>query len=155
VAESTKFLPAKPFQPGNKLAKGGARPGAGRPSKAEKQELLTLAKAIEQEGLRRAARLAKRYYEMAEADPPTMRHVVDGTRVNNGQQQSNSTTYQFIQFNNNQNSVQLPPEGIPTTVLVSDERGQEESGKVLASPIGEGQDGPQFHSFAHVSRKPR
>jgi len=155
VAESTKFRPAKPFEKGNKLAKGGYRPGAGRPSNEEKRELLTLAQAIEQEGLRRAARLAKRYYEMAEADPPTMRHVVDGTRLNNGQQQPISTTYQFIQFNNNQNSVQLPAEGIPTPLLVSDGGGQEESSEVLASPVGQGQDRLEFHSFANVPAKRR
>ena len=102
-----------PFQKGNKLAKGGYRENAGRRTKDEQEECLTLAQAIEREGQRRAARLAQRYYEMAEADPPTMRHVIDGTRQKNGEQQSIMTTYQFIQFNN---SLQLPTDApIPVT----------------------------------------
>src|SRR6476469_1600436 len=117
-----------PFQKGHKLAKGGARPYSGRPTNDEKQELLTLAQAIEREGQRRAARLAHRYYEMAEQDPATMRHVVDGTRVRNGAEPT-AAIYQFIQFNaNHSNTLQLPAEGLPGTVLGSDDAGAKETG---------------------------
>ena len=63
-----------PFQKGHKLAKGGAREGAGRPTNDEVEERLTLLEALEREEQKRAARLAQRYYEMAEEDPATMRH---------------------------------------------------------------------------------
>src|SRR6476469_4892142 len=116
-----------PFQKGHKLAKGGARPYSGRPTNDEKQELLTLAQAIEREGQRRAARLAHRYYEMAEQDPATMRHVVDGTRVRNAEQPA-AIIHQFIQFSNNQNTLQLPAEGLSSTVLGSDDAGAKEAG---------------------------
>jgi len=141
------------FQKGHKLAKGGARENAGRPTNDEKLELITLAQAIEREGQKRAARLAYRYYEMAEEDPATMRHVVDGTRLKNGEQQSISTTYQFIQFNN-QNSLQLPAEGLPSPILVSDdERAQEAGGNDLASSQRQGQNGVEFCHFSNVPRK--
>jgi hypothetical protein len=143
------------FQKGHKLAKGGARPNSGRPTNDEKRELITLAQAIEREGLRRAEKLAKRYYEMAEADPPTMRHVVDGTRLNNGQQQPTSTTYQFIQFNN-QNTVQLSPEGLPSPILVGDDlRAQEAGGNDLAPEERQGQNGVEFCHFSNVPRERR
>jgi len=48
---------------------------------------------------------------MADEDPATMRHVVDGTRVKNGSEQPAAIIHQFIQFTNNQNTVQLPAEG--------------------------------------------
>ena len=143
-----------PFQKGNKLAKGGYRENAGRRTKDEAEEVLTLAQAIEREGQKRAARLAQRYYEMAEADPPTMRHVVDGTRLNNGQQPI-SITHQFIQFTSHNNSVQLPAEGLSSPVLVGDDRGaaQETGGDDMASEKRQGQNGIEFRSFANVSRK--
>lgn len=145
-------MPTKLFEPGNKLAKGGKREGAGRPTNEQKEELLTLAQAIEREGQRRAARLAHRYYEMAEQDPATMRHVVDGTRVRNGAEPT-AIIHQFIQFTSNQNTLQLPAETVSAPVLVSDERGQDKGSEVLASEIGERHDGLEFHSFTNVSRK--
>jgi len=145
-------LPTKLFEPGNKLAKGGKREGAGRPTNDQKEELLTLAQAIEREGQRRAARLAHRYYEMAEQDPATMRHVVDGTRVRNAEQPA-AIIHQFIQFTNNQNTLQLPAEAVSAAVLVSDERGQDTSSEGVASQERQGQDGLEFHSFTNVSRK--
>jgi len=142
------------FEPGNKYAKGGKREGAGRPTNDEAEERLTLLEALEREEQKRAARLAKRYYEMAEQDPATMRHVVDGKRPRNAaEQQPTAVIHQFIQFSSNQNTLQLPAEAVSAPVLVSDERGQEESSEVLAQEIGQGQDGSKFHYFAHVSRK--
>ena len=138
------------FQKGNKLAKGGARPGSGRPS-AEK---LTLLQALEIEEQKRAARLAKRYYEMAEQDPATMRHVVDGKRPRNAaEQQPIAVIHQFIQFSNNQNTLQLPAKAVSAPVLDSDERGQEESSEVLAQEIRQRQDGLEFYHFTNVRRK--
>jgi len=143
-----------PFQKGHKLAKGGAREGAGRPTKEEVEERLTLLEALEREEQKRAARLAKRYYEMAEQDPATMRHVVDGKRPRNAaEQQPTAVIHQFIQFSNNQNTLQLPAEAVSAPVLVSDERGQDEGREVLASEERQGHDGLEFHSFTNVSRK--
>jgi len=143
-----------PFQKGHKLAKGGAREGAGRPTKEEVEERLTLLEALEREEQKRAARLAKRYYEMAEQDPATMRHVVDGKRPRNAaEQQPIAVIHQFIQFSNNQNTLQLPAEAVSAPVLDSDERRQEAGSEVLASPVGERQDGLEFHHFTNVRRK--
>ena len=141
------------FQKGNKLAKGGRREGAGRPSK----EKLTLLQALEIEEERRAARLAYRYYEMAEEDPATMRHVVDGKRPRNAEQQQPGTIiHQFIQFSSHNNSAQLPAEGLSGAVLVGDDRAALEAGSDdLAPAERQGQDGIEFRSFANVPRKRR
>ncbi len=104
-------MPRQLFQPGNKLAKGGKREGAGRPS----FEKLTLLHWLEIEEEKRAERLARRYYDMAEEDPATMRHVVDGKRPKNGEQQPAAIIHQFIQFGApNKQSIQVPAEDIST-----------------------------------------
>ena len=144
-----------PFQPGNREQAKRKTISGGRPSRDEQHEILTLWQAIEREGHKRAARLANRYYEMAEEDPATMRHVVDGVRPKSPEQQPGSTTYQFIQFNNHHHTAQLPTEAVSGPVLVSDGRGEEAGGEVLASEIRQGQNGPKFHSFAHVPGKRR
>jgi len=149
-------LPTKLFEPGNKLAKGGKREGAGRPTNDEKEELLTLAQAIEREKQRRAKQIAKRYFDMADEDPATMRHVIDGERQQNGAQPV-PIIHQFIQFNtNHSNSLQLPAEGLPGPVLGSDDAGaQAPGGDDLAPEIRQGQDSIEFRSFANVPGKRR
>ncbi len=146
-------MPRTLFQPGNKLAKGGKREGAGRPS----FEKLTLLHWLEIEEEKRAERLARRYYDMAEEDPATMRHVVDGKRPRNGEQQPTTIIHQFIQFGaGNQDSIQLHPEGLSGAVLGSDDTAEEKaSGNDLAPAQWEGQDSIEFRSFANVPGKRR
>jgi hypothetical protein len=68
--------------------------------------------------------------------------------------QPTAIIHQFIQFGaGNPNPSQLSAEAVSAPILVSDERGQEAGSEVLASEERQGQDGPQFHSFAHVSGK--
>ena len=146
------------FEPGNKYAKGGKREGAGRPTNDEAEERITLLEALEREEQKRAARLAKRYYEMAEEDPATMRHVVDGKRPRNAdQQQPTAVIHQFIQFNSNHsNPLQLPAEELSGAVLGSDDTAAQETGSDdLAPAQRQGQNGIEFRSFANVPRKRR
>ena len=149
-----------PFQKGHKLAPGGPRPNAGRPTKEEAAEKLSFLQALNRERDRRALRLAKRYYDMAEQDPSTMRHAVDEVRLKNVAAEPAAVIHQFIQFNtaaaSNQNPLQLSATTVSAPVLVSDERGREEQGgEGLAPAQREGQDGPQFHSFSNVPAKRR
>jgi hypothetical protein len=66
------------FQTGNKLAKGGRRnPPGGRPTKEQAAEKESFRQALERKREERAEELAGAYYEMALADPATMRHAVD------------------------------------------------------------------------------
>lgn len=73
------------FKKGNKLSRGGRKGNkGGRPTKKElalrQAELEGLAKAkaaLERELGKRAAKLAKRYCELAERDAATTRHAVD------------------------------------------------------------------------------
>jgi len=146
----------KGFQKGNPY--GGYHENAGRPTNDEVEERLTLLEALEREEQKRAARLARRYYEMAEQDPATMRHVVDGKRPRNGdQQQPTAIIHQFIQFNSNHsNTLQLPAEGLPGAVLGGDDAGAKEAGgDDLAPEIRQGQDSIEFRSFANVPGKRR
>ncbi len=130
------------------MAKGGKREGAGRPS----LEKLTLLHWLEIEEEKRAERLARRYYEMAEEDPATMRHVVDGKRPRNGEQQPTTIIHQFIQFGaSDPNTIQLHSEELSSPVLGSDDAGAKEaSGNDLASAKRQGQDSIEFRSFANV-----
>jgi hypothetical protein len=88
-----------------------------------------------------------------------MRHVVDGKRVKNGEQQPTAIIHQFIQFGanpDNSNTIQLHPEGLSNPVLGGDDTGPEEAGgNDMAPAIRQGQDGIEFRSFANVSRKRR
>lgn len=145
------------FEPGNKLAKGGKREGAGRPTRDEVRERLTLLQALEIEEQRQALKLAKRYYEMAHEDPATMRHVVDGKRVKNGEQQPTAIIHQFIQFGaSDPNTIQLHPEELSSPVLGGDDPAtQEAGGNDLAPPIRQGQDSIEFSSFAVLPRERR
>ena len=145
----------KGFVKGNTF--GGYRENSGRPTNDEREEILTLAQAIEREGQRRAARIAKRYYEMADEDPATMRHVVDGERIKNGSGQPAAIIHQFIQFgSNHSNTLQLPAEGLPGTVLGSDDSGAKApGGDDLAPAQRQGQDSIEFRSFANVPGKRR
>ncbi len=145
------------FEPGNKLAKGGKREGAGRLTNEEREERLTLLQALEIEEQRQAAKLAKRYYEMAHEDPATMRHVVDGKRVKNGEQQPTAIIHQFIQFGaSDPNTLQLSAEGLSSPVLGSDDTAKEEAGgHDMASAQRQGQDSIEFSSFAVLPGKRR
>jgi hypothetical protein len=145
----------KGFVKGNTF--GGYRENSGRPTKDEQEERLTLLEALEREEQKRAARLAKRYYEMAEEDPATMRHVVDGKRPRNAeQQQPTAVIHQFIQFSNNQNTLQLPAEELSGAVLGSDDSAAQETGSDdLAPEKRQGQNGIEFRSFANVPGKRR
>ncbi len=144
----------KGFQKGNPY--GGYRENAGRPTGTD-QERLTLLQALEREEERQAAKLAKRYYEMAHEDPATMRHVVDGKRVKNGEQQPTAIIHQFIQFGaSDPNTIQLSAEELSSPVLGGDDSGaQEASGNDMASPERQRQDSIEFRSFANVPRKRR
>src|SRR5262252_3461581 len=101
------------FQKGNKLGKGGKRPGAGRPSKAQLAERESLRAAIERKREERAAALADKYLEMAEEDPTTMRHLVDKVMPDLEETPPASPTITFIQFNN---PPQLPAKEIPVAI---------------------------------------
>ena|SRR5690349_34144 len=67
----------KGFQKDNKLAAARKVYAGGRPTKEQAAEKNAFLDAVRRERDRRAGRLATRYLDMAEADPATMRHLVD------------------------------------------------------------------------------
>ena len=67
-----------PFQKGNKLSPGGKRGNkGGRPTREQQAKKQSFLEALIKERDKQAAKLAIRYFEMAQSDPPTMRHAVD------------------------------------------------------------------------------
>jgi hypothetical protein len=121
------------FQKGHKFAKGGKRPGAGRPSKAQLAERESLRQAIEREREERAGVLAARYVEMAQEDPATMRHLVDKVlpdEPTEWAQQPPQIT--FINFADMRPS-QLPPKDI--SITVSRNAGGDQKSKEYAAPL--------------------
>lgn len=148
------------FQPGHKLAPGGKREGSGRPSTRELKEIAKAADRARAKLEAAFSRITEQYIRLAtKEDAPTTRHAMENYVLpvdKYGEQQPGSTTYQFVQFNSHHHTAQLPAEGLPSAVLVGDGRaGEEAGGEVLAPQKRQGQDGPKFHSFAHVPRKRR
>ena len=67
----------KPFPKGHKLAKGGKRPGAGRPTKQAAAEKILVAEVMHERIEKRAVELADKYVETALEDPATLRHLIE------------------------------------------------------------------------------
>ncbi len=144
------------FQPGHKLAKGGAREGGGRPSTRELKEIAKAANKARLKLEKCMDDIESRYVRLAldgKHERSTIHAMENYVKPVTHDIQPTAIIHQFIQFTNNQNTLQLSAEGLSTPVLVSDGRGQEEGGAGMASEERQGQDGLEFHSFTHVRGK--
>ena len=105
------------FQQGHKFAKGGKRPGAGRPSKAQLAERESLRAAIERKREELANAFSNAYLGMALSDPATMRHLVDKLIPDAKQErdeQQRPVQITFLEFTND--SSQLATKEILATI---------------------------------------
>lgn len=159
-----------PFQKGHKLAKGGKREGAGRPKARDievREEAAKVARryieAHVDPVLQNYLKLAKGWqetrftlsgdsYEIFKYDGQTTRHFIDKILPDEQRTIPGPAVIQFVQFNNS-NSVQLPAEGLPVTVLDQDGAGVQAGGDDLASQIRQGQNGIEFCNYANVPGK--
>ncbi len=142
------------FQKGHKLAKGGARPGAGRPSKGKKAASQLVKEILEANATKLATQYIKRALD--KYGDRVLCHAIDKLLPddNHVTAQPIAINYQFVQFTSHKNPAQLYTEELSGAVLVGDDRaGQEESGHDLASPVGERQNGVEFCSFSNVPRE--
>jgi len=140
------------FQPGHKLAKGGKRPGAGRPSKGKKAAAQIVREIIEGNAQRLATQYIKRALD--KYGDRVLCHAIDKLLPDNQVAVPPAIIHQFIQFTSHNNSAQLSPEGLSGAVLVGDDRaGQEASSNDLAQEIGKRSNGIEFRSFTNVSRE--
>lgn len=149
-------MPSPVFEPGNKHGKGGKRKGAGRKSAKELKAILKAVNKAQARLVDSVSLIEARYVHMAvdgKHERTTIHAMENYIKPVSHEQQPTAIIHQFIQFSNNQNTVQLPAEGVSAPILVSDGRGQEEGGEVLAQEIRQGHDGLEFHSFTHVSGK--
>jgi len=149
-------VPIHRFQPDNKLAKGGKREGAGRKSAKELKEITRAANNARRRLEDSLAQIEETYVYMAvdgQHERSTLHAMENYVKPVSHDSQPISINYQFVQFTNNQNSSQLPTEAVSTAILVSDERGQETSGEMLAQEIGKRYDGLEFHHFTNVRGK--
>src|SRR5262249_33564398 len=129
------------FQQGHKFAKGGKRPGAGRPSKAQLAERESLRAAIERKREELANAFSNAYLGMALSDPATMRHLVDKLIPDAKQErdeQQRPVQITFLQFTNN--STQLAAK----EVAVAIEQTLPQENRL---PEPQGQDGIKFLDF--------
>lgn len=140
-------MPTPLFEPGNKLAKGGARPGSGRPPKG-KQTAAELVRTIIEGN---AKKLSDQYIERALGKFGSDRvlcHAIDKLLPNEQTSvQTPSITINYIRFDN---TVELQAKELPVTVLASDAIREESGRPSLASPGGQGQNGVKFHNFKDV-----
>jgi hypothetical protein len=149
-------VPSPVFEPGNKYAKGGKRKGAGRKSAKELREILKAVNKAQARLVDTVSLIEGRYVHMAvdgKHERTTIHAMENYVKPVTHDIQPTTIIHQFIQFNNNPDSIQLPAEGVSAPVLVGDGRGEETGGEMLASEIGERQDRLEFHSFTNVPRK--
>ncbi len=149
-------MPSQHFEPGNKAAKGGPREGSGRPSAKELRELLKAVNKARARLVDSVSLIEGRYVHMAvdgKHERTTIHAMENYVKPVTHDIQPTAIIHQFIQFTNNQNTLQLPPEGVSAPVLVGDGRGEEEGGSGMASEERQGQNGLEFHSFTHVRGK--
>jgi len=144
------------FQKGHKLAPGGPRPNSGRPNGKQLKEIEKAATGARLKLEKCLSDIESAYVSMAldkMHERSTIHAMENYVKPVSHEQQPTTIIHQFIQFTNNQNTVQLSAEGVSAPVLVGDGRGQETGGEVLASEVGQGQDRLEFHHFTNVSRK--
>jgi hypothetical protein len=141
------------FEKGNKLAKGGRRnPPGGRPTKAQAAEKESFRQALERKREERAEELAGAYYDMALADPATMRHAVDKVLPTLTEENIIAPpTIIFAPFAHNRHPPQLPAQDIPVTVQNKPAQlpapdGQEGGGEGAAPAL-------KFLNFSNVKRQ--
>lgn len=147
------------FKVGNKVAKGGRRPGAGRPTEDEKTWKESLKEEIEKQASAIVDKITGRYLQRAlgKNGDKVLLHLIDTAIPKAVDAASNPPAFPvaFVQFN--YNSLQLPAQAVPATILASNgEIGNgQERGNGLASEVGQGQDGPKFLDFKDVPGKHR
>jgi hypothetical protein len=144
------------FQRGNKLAKGGARPGSGPKTKAEiaiRQSAQELARDFIETTIRPVLLEWLRAATSGD-DGATTRHFIDKVLPELHEQPVvQPAQINFIQFNQlNNHTAQLPPQRLPGAILAGD-GGQEARSEGMASTKREGHDRPEFHAYANVERK--
>jgi len=141
------------FEKGHKpLVFGGKREGAGRPSAKELRETIKACDKARRRLEENVDKIMGSYLRFVHDDPATARHAVDKILPDEQFQPIiDAPSIHFIQFNHN--PTQLSAEGLSGAVLVSNGNGHQERGEGVASEERQGQNRPEFHSFAHVSRK--
>jgi hypothetical protein len=126
------------FEKGNRAAKRRKKKAGGRPTKAQAAEKESFRQALERKREERAEELAGAYYDMALADPATMRHAVDKVLPTLTEENIIAPPIiNFLQFS----SPKLPASGIPPPVLVGNGRGEEAGVRVVPPAL-------KFHGFS-------
>ena len=127
------------FQRGNKLAKGGVRPGSGRPRK-EQVEIERTAEQLAREMLERnCQRIMGTYVDLAVSgqDSATTRHAVERIIPNEQIDAHRPIIINHIQFSNRDNpAIDVSPAALPATFLASDGAGNQAGSSSLASSGG-------------------
>lgn len=144
------------FARGNRLAPGGPRPNSGRKTKEEVDAKRRAAELFERCLTSEAERLGAHFVRRAYKSDRVLIKAADILLPDEQEQQPTAVIHQFIQFSNNQNTLQLPTEELSGAVLGSDDSAAQEAGSDdLAPEKRQGQNGIEFRSFANVPGKRR
>lgn len=134
------------FEPGNKLASGGTRPGAGRPRKGQ----LTAAQIVQRVLNANAGKLSQRFIERSlgeDGDRVLIKAIDKLLPDEKNHEPSVTLNLNFVRFDN---TVQVYAPQVSAPVLAGDAIREEPSRTSLASPGGQGQNGLKFHDFKDV-----
>lgn len=145
-----------PFQKGHKLSPGGQIGNkGGRRSKETLFRLELERQAFIREAFRDGAAMGRHYRRQALEDNSVLkdyRAAIIGKDDQGGDEQQARPIY-FVQFNAVNGAIQLPAAAVSNPVLVGNGNGHQERGEGVAPSIRQRQNGLEFHSFSHVSRK--
>ena len=114
------------FEPGNKLAKGGARQGAGRPSKAALGALAIQRAKIEGRLAKDADSIYDLWRKWQAEDAATCRHAMDKILGDGDQTQIGTVNIAIGQFEGHQPSTELRQDGI--AIRIGGGNGQNSNG---------------------------
>lgn len=139
------------FKPGNKIAPGGRRPGAGRKTAEQIAAKESLREAIARLRQEYALDIASWYVHQAKKDSATMRHLVDFDKPPETRHDIGPLTINLISYNGHNDTAPVQAVAVSAPILAGDAVGQEEGGTVLASPERQRQDVSQLGYSFNVS----
>ena len=144
------------FQKGNKLGKGGKRPGAGRPSTRELKEIARAADRAREKLERKFEAITDCYTDLAtdREHEATTRHAMEKYVCPVEENEpTKPLIVHFIQFGSDQPAIRSAIDVSPTPVPDGDGEEKEASGPVCDIDLRTETKGIAFHSFSRPAQR--
>lgn len=145
-----------PFQKGNKLAKGGARPNSGPKSRAELQAAETARELFRKIIEESSSRLANHYLRRSYKSDKVLINAADKLWPGDPKKEGSPSSIQINLINYGASSrdrdpAQLHSQELSIPVLGSNGSGDKEGVQGLAQEIGQGYHGPKLRDLVELS----